>query len=548
VGQDFGGGYAAVGRYAAEGKLGMSQTSWAKRNGELLIALAGTLMVLLVRLWFGRHLTFCGTPDSCAYLALAESLSNHHGFTENFLYDFQMDKLQVPTHGIEYWLPGTSFFLLLAKPFGGVTLHSSIVISTLIGVFLSVAAWKIAMDSFRNRRIACASYLLCLVLPPLWIGSMTPDSALFYAASVAWFLALFRVKFRSYTEDALAFLCLAIANLIRNDVVLLLVPVVVVLVFRWRLGGRRGVSPAYCAVVLAAFFAAMIPMHLIDYAVLGQAFPSGASKVLYMNDLSDLSKYNESATLHSMLSVGVSRLVNMRIAAFPLIVYRIIFLMIGFAAIFISALALRREREDRPAIPEFVGGAAFAITLVLVYSFVLPAIGTFSALRTFGALLPLSAVLIVAGVRWVAGSSRMAAFLVTASVLFYFVAGTMEDRRTVPEMNEIGSKDRLVASFLASRGVAPSGDRLIMTGDPAQFSETTAYAAIPLPENGLVAARQAADDLGATHVLIDTDKLKGTMAEVRSTLDATDLSPVPETHIVVVTLRPHPGSKQIEQK
>lgn len=552
VGQDFGGGYAALGRYAAEEKLGMSQTSWAKRNGELLIALAGTLMVLLVRLWFGRHLTFCGTPDSCAYLALAESLSNHHGFVENFLYDFQLDNLQLPTHGIEYWLPGTSFFLLLAKPFGGVTLYSSIVISTLAGVFLSMAAWQIASDSWGNRRIACASYLLCLVLPPLWIGSITPDSALFYAAFVGWFLALFRVNFRSYTEDALAFLCLVIANLIRNDVILLLVPVVVVLSLRWRSAEKRGVSRAYCAVVVVGFFAATIPMHVIDYAVLGQAFPPGASKVLYMNDLSDMSKYNEPATLHSMLSVGLSRLIKMRVAAFPLIVYRIIFLMIGFSSIFIPALGLRRGDGERRGAPEFAGGVAFAITLVLVYSFVLPAIGSFSALRTFGTLLPLSAVLIVAGVRRVAGASRMAAFLVTASVLFYFVAGTMEDRRTVPEMNEIGSKDRLVASFLASRGVAPSRDRLIMTGDPAQFSETTAYAAIPLPENGLVAARQAADDLGATRVLIDTDKLKGTMAEVQSTLDATDLSPVPETHIVVVTLRPHPGSKQgskqIEQK
>jgi len=500
-------------------------------------------MVLLVRLWFGRHLTFCGTPDSCAYLALAESLSNHHGFVEHFVYDFQVDKIQLPTHGIEYWLPGTSFFLLLAKPFGGVTLYSSIVISTLVGVFLSVAAWKIAMDTWGDRRIACASYLLCVVLPPMWIGSITPDSALFYAAFVGWFLALFRVKFRSYTEDALALLCLVIANLIRNDVVLLLVPVVAVLSLRWRSVGKRGVSPSYCAVVLIAFFAAMIPMHLIDYAVLGHAFPSGASKVLYMNDLSDMSKYNEPATLHSMLSVGVSTLVKMRVAAFPLIVYRMVFLMIGFAAIFIPALGLRREGREGERAPEIAGGAAFAITLVLVYSFVLPAIGSFSALRSFGALLPLSAVLIMAGVRWVSGASRTAAYLAGASVLFYFVAGTMEDRRTVPEMNEIGSKDRLVASFLAGRGVGPAGGSLIMTGDPAQFSETTAYPAIPLPENGLVAARQAADDLGATHVLIDTDKLKATMAEVRSTMGATDLSPVPETHIVVVTLRRHPESK-----
>ena len=506
------------------------------------MALAGTLVVLLVRLWFGRHVSFCGTPDSCSYLALAESLGGHHGFSERFLYDFQMDRLQLPTRGIEYWLPGTSFFLLLAMPFGGVTLHSSLAISTLMGVFLAAAAWKIATDWSGSRQIACASYLLCLVLPPMWVGSITPDSALFYAASVAWFLALFRSQFRSYREDALAFVCLLIANLIRNDVILLLAPVLLVLWLRRRSGDGRGASPTYCALALAAFFAAMIPMRVIDYAVLGQAFPSGASKALFINNLSDMSRYNEPATLHSLLAVGIGRLIKTRVAAFPLIVYRIVFILVGFAAIFVPALALRREQADeRARSPEFAGGAAFAITLVLVYSFVLPAIGSFSALRAFGALLPLTAVLAVAGIRWVAGSRRSAGWIAASSVMFYFVAGTMEDRRAVPEMNELGSKDRMVAAFLRARGAEPEQGSLIMTPDPAQFSETTAYPAVPLPENGLAAAREAADAFGVTHVLLDTDKLHGTVGASRSTLAATDASPVPGTHIVVLTLRSRPS-------
>ncbi len=511
---------------------------WSERNRELLIALAGTFAVLLVRLWFGRHMSFCGTPDSCSYLALAESLSRHHGFVENFLYDFQLDRLHLPTHGIEYWLPGTSFFLLLARPFGGVTLHSSIVVSTLMGVFLAMAAWKIAIDYSGNRRLACASYLLCLVLPPMWIGSITPDSALFYAAFVAWFLALFRVRFRSYAEDVLAFVSLTIANLIRNDVILLLLPVLVILWLRRRSREPRGASPAYCALALVAFFAATIPMHLVDYAVLGNAFPSGASKVLYLNDLSDLSKYGEPATLHSMLAVGAGRLIKMRLAAFPLIVYRILFLLIGFAAVFFPVLLIRRGRGERAAAPEIAGGATFAIAVVLVYSFVLPAVGTFSALRSFGALLPLSAVLAVAGMRALASTSKAAAWVAGATVLFYFIAGTMEDRRTVPEMNEIGSRDRLVAAFLGAHGADPEHGSLIMTYDPAQFSETTSYPAMPLPENGLGAARRAADELGATHVLIDVDKLKGTLAGAEQALEPNSVLPVPETHIVVLTLRP----------
>ncbi len=207
--------------------------------------------MLLVRLWFGLHLHFCGTPDSCSYLALAESLDQHRGFFERFIFDYQLDRIALPTHAIEYWRPGTSFFLLLAKPFGGVTLRSSIVISMMAGVALSTAAWKLGMDYSGSRRIACASYLLTLVMPPMWFGSLTPDSVLFYGAAVAWFLLLFRVRGRSYKDDALAFVCLAVANLIRNDVALLFLPVVVVLYLRSGDGEARGASPVYVWLVVA---------------------------------------------------------------------------------------------------------------------------------------------------------------------------------------------------------------------------------------------------------------------------------------------------------
>lgn len=513
----------------------MPQTGWRDGSRELTMALVGTVIVVAVRLWFGRQMQFCGTPDSCSYLALAESLGRHHGFVENFLYDFQIDRLQLPTHGIEYWLPGTSFFLLLAMPFGGVTLHSSIVIATLAGVLLSLAAWKIVRNYGGSRGVACASYLLCLVLPPMWFGSLTPDSVLFYGAAVAWFLVLFRVRFRSYTEDAVALLCFAVATLIRNDAILLLVPALVVLWLRSRASPGKGSSRGYCVLLGLSCLAMLIPKHAIDYAVLGTAFPSGSMKVFFMYELTDMSSYGKPVTLASYLALGAGRLIRVRAAALPLMLYRIAFLLLGFACIFLPALALRREKRET-AVPEVAGGAAFAVTLLLVYSLLLPAI-QISILRSFCALLPLCAVLIVVAIRQMVPDRRTAAGLTVATVLFYFVSGTMEDRRTVPEQNQIAEREQVLAASLLAHGAAPGEGTLVMTADPAQFSETTAYAAVPLPENGLPAARQAADALQATHVLIDTDKLQGTMEEVRSTLEPTGEWPVPGTHVVVLRLR-----------
>lgn len=47
-----------------------------------------------------------------------------------------------------------------------------------------------------SRRVA-----LCLLLPPGWEGSLTPDPMLLYAAVIAWFLALFTVRRQGIVQD-----------------------------------------------------------------------------------------------------------------------------------------------------------------------------------------------------------------------------------------------------------------------------------------------------------------------------------------------------------
>ena len=375
----------------------MQLPEWVRARREVAFAIVGTVVTAATQLAMLRRVSFCGTPDSCTYLALGESLSQHRGFTENFLYQYQFVSHVLPTHGIDYWRPGTSFLLLLAQPFGGVTLHSSLVVSLLAGIFLSLAAWRIAMNYSHDRRIACASYLLCLMLSPVWVGALSADSTLFYGAFTAWFLALLRVRCKSYLEDFFALACVAVVSLIRNDAILLLVPLLAVLWMRWRHREQRGSSAGYLALLLVGFALANLPMHAIDYAVLGNASPSSTTGALYLRDLADLEIYNEPVTLHRLLLSGAGALIRSRLTVLPTIVYRLVFVLFGFAAIFIPLLGLRHSDGRKAPMPEWIGGLSFFVAVVGVYAFVLPAVGAFSALRSFTGLLPLGATLAVAG-------------------------------------------------------------------------------------------------------------------------------------------------------
>jgi hypothetical protein len=517
-------------------------------------AVCVTLLVLAIRVWFARRVNFCGTPDSCYALGLAQGLARYHAFHASFLFDLQLHHLQIPNTGIEYWRPGVSLLFYLSRAVGGTTLHGSLILAALAGVLWAAAAWFVAMRTTADARIALASYTLCLLLSPGWGGSLTPDPTLFYAAAIAWFLALFTVHRQGLIQDILALLCISAAYMIRNDAGLLLVPLLLVLLYRWRkarvqqIRGEApggGSSAGYAVAMLAGFVLALAPMHILYRHVLGTAFPPGSSQALFLTDLSDFSNYGAPVNLHTMLSHGLKHLVTMRIGAGAFIVYRVLALVLGYAAlVFLPTLAIRRDqRETGPALPELAGPVSFGATVLVVYSLVLPAVGVFSALRSSTALLPVVSVLVVVAILRIARTPRLAWTLTCTVIVIYFVAGVMDDRRAIDPMNAMGDADRAQAKALAAMGARPDGVSLVMTPDPVQFSVTTGYAAIPMPANGLDAITNEALDLHASHAILDGEHLPGNPAAVNQKLHPVQIRTVPGQSVLLLEL-----PREVEQR
>lgn len=533
-------------------------TEGGLRAPEARVAAGLALVVVAVRLWLARPLSFCGTPDACYYLGMAQNLASGQGFRARFLYDFQQAHLTLPNTGIEYWRPGISLLLALLKPLGGVTLHSSIVVTVLVGVLYAAAAWHVAMTAYGERRLALGSFALCLLSTPGWNGSLTPDSALYYGAAVAWFLALFTVRRQGLAHDVVALACVCVAYLVRNDAVLLLFPLLAVLWARYRrsvaqvqeAGPRRGGSLAYAALMLVGFGVALVPMHLLYKAVLGTAFPGGTSQALYLNELSDFVRYDAPVSLHSLLAHGLKHLITFRAVTLFTVVYRIGALMIGYAAlVFLPGLFVREKGtatagSPPPAaqsqLPELIGPGVFLVTVLLVYSLVLPAIGGFSALRSAVGVLPLVSVLVMVAIVRVSRSPRIAVALASAVIVANAVSGFMDDRRDVPAMNQMAAEDRTEARQLAALGADP-GTAVVMTGDPVQFSVTTGYSTVALPINGLDAIAQAARDLHATHVMLNTEDLPASSDELNRRLQPLRSAVLPAEHTLVLELPPSSG-------
>jgi hypothetical protein len=299
------------------------------------------------------------------------------------------------------------------------------------------------------------------------------------------------------------------------------------------------------------FLVAMAPMHLLYRHVLGTAFPHGTSRALFLNDLSDFSNYGVPVSLHTMLAHGVKHLIAMRVSAAAFIVYRVLALVLGYAAlIFLPSLAvgrkskIKQELPDVERLPEMAGAVAFGAVVLVVYSMVLPAVGVFSALRSSAALLPVVSVVVMVAIARAARTRRVAVALAGTLIAVYAVSGVMDDRRTIGPMNAIGVTDRAEAQGLAAMGARPDGEAVVMTPDPVQFSVTTGYTAIPMPSNGLDAITKEALDLHASHAILNDEHQPGSPDAIAQSLHPSRTETVPGQNVLLLELLPKHQSKR----
>lgn len=514
---------------------------------ESRLACLFAFIIAVLRFWLARPLRFCGTPDACFYLGMGQNLATGQGFHARFLYDFQLPHLALPNTGIEYWRPGISLLLQILRPFGSVTLRSSIVLTILVGILYAAAAWHLVMQNYGDRRFALAAFALCLVAAPLWTGSLTPDSGLFYGAATAWFLALFTVRRQGLLQDLLALCCVAAAYLIRNDAALLLIPLLAVLWKRHHPGPPtstpmdRGSSGLYGIVMVVGFAVALLPMHLLYQHVLGTAFPSGTGQAFYFNDLSDFVRYGDPVSRHTLLAHGLKRFLLLRLATLVTALYRIAALIVGYAALIFLPGLFPQSRSGAgtssltPRLPELTGPTTFLAAALAVYVLLLPAIGGFSILRSVLAVLPAIIALVLLGLLRAVPDKRLAKVLILALIGSYLVAGLMQTRREVEAANLVGDADRAAAHALAAAGANPAA-AVIMTPDPVQFFVTTGYTALALPVNGLDAIVHAAHDFGATHVILNSDDLPASPEDLNFRLHPLRSQSLSAEHLLILSL------------
>jgi hypothetical protein len=477
------------------------------RGWVIAAGVVATLAVLALRLAFARRVDFCGGADSCFYITLARDIVTRHDFLVDFVWNYQVPQVTLPSSALEYWRPGTSLLLDLAAPFGDITLRSSAAISAVFTIIAALAAADLAWTLTGDRWVTLWGYLIALCLPTFWTLALAADSAPFYGAAVAWFLALFTVRFRSRWRDLLALACLAAAYLIRNDALLLGVPFAAVLAKR--VGDQLASNTVrqqlpYTIGLAGGFLLALLPAHLLTYLLTGQPANSSIGAVLFLNDLADFSRYGDNLDFTTWMQHGIRHLVLLRVSVFMQIVHHLLVLFGEPATMMALIAALFGVLSNRRAafVSSLIGPFSFLVAIVVVYSVALPAIGDHAALRSFTGLLPVLAALAAVGSAEIAATRRGFVALAAGVAAFSAIDGVDRARTELDKgrksLAEYRSEARIIEQ--ASR---PAGPALAMVRNPAVFTTTTGIRSVSLPTNGSLAVQAAARKFGATAIVTD---------------------------------------------
>lgn len=467
-------------------------------------------LTLATRLWMSLKVASCGVPDSCTYFALASALRNHHHFILNFLFDYQVPHPRLPATGLEYWRPGTSLLIVLFSPFGVTHLTAGIA-GLLAQLALGACAYVTALRFTGERILASISFLLCLSTPLLWQSSLFSDSQIFYAAAVGWFLFLFRADEVKFQRDIAAFLCSGLAYLIRNDAILLIGPLLIVLFMRMRGADYSRKSVLRASTVLAGFLLSMAPALILTWKVTGSPFAPGSGRVIFLNDLSEFAVYGQALDRHSWLSPGVRMLAQLRLVTLLQSVHRTIFLLIGLESAFLlgSVRWIRGPEAGQRLIPYW----SFILILLGVYCMVLPGIGGLAFVRSIQALLPFLFSLVAIGIFEWSRDVRTAILLGCALVAYQSIDGATQAMHSVSRGRADRQQLLKMKNLIVGNLLPGDANPVVMSDFPAQFAVTTGLSSVPFPVNGPGAVRAAVQNFGVCCLVVtgrEADELQGT--------------------------------------
>jgi hypothetical protein len=322
------------------------------RRELVLTAVLIFVVALVIRAFFAAQIVFPKPEDTAYYVGVARNLLEGRGLVSDAMWSYATLPLDFPRQAFEVWLPLPTFLAAIPMAVFGTSFVAAQVSSVIVGAFVPVLAWRLAMDiageralpADRTRWLGLGTGLTAAAYLPLVLNSALPDSTMPFAAIVLAATMLMTRLVRDprgarLTDPRLIGLgvLLGLGALTRNETVWL------ALIWVGLAWFRRSVPVAVrvrlIGVVAVVALAVFAPWMIRNIAAFGSPLPGQAiTNALYLSGF-DIFAWNDPPTLSRHLAIGPAALLGLRITGLTHNLFNVLLLLgmpislIGLAAL-----------------------------------------------------------------------------------------------------------------------------------------------------------------------------------------------------------------------
>lgn len=329
---------------------------------------------LIFRLFLLSFIHNPGLNDQNHYYNLGQRLVDGQGFTIDYVWHYSTVPDEI-VHPIDHWMPLAGVAVAVGMSIGGETPHAALFLFILAGTSLPLLVFLFTKQLNSLDSVALMASAFTATLPDIVWNSLRTDTTILNMVFISAGILLLNEGLIKKRWWAFLFsgICVGLAYLTRNDSIIFLPMMIVVLVlYLWQKQITFRVSMLAIILLTFSFVMMVSPWLIRNERKLGMLGTAETSRMFFMVDQRDHYAYDTPITLETMLEQqSVSELMTKRLfevgAAFKQIVDSLNILLVVVGVGFVWFIRQRDWNRLLLFAPVFIwiGGILVAYPILL---------------------------------------------------------------------------------------------------------------------------------------------------------------------------------------
>ncbi len=481
------------------------ETNAKEKRFWFWLFVAGLIAGLILRFRLASFAQMPGHGDSAFYYTVAKNIASGRGPVIDYIVYFFSGLLPLPHYAGDFWNPTASFLIAIPMILFGRTISSALIAPIAFGIVPAAAGYSAGKYFSGSIKIGALTGILTFFSPfQVWFSTTT--EAIIFAGAFGAISIYFMMKaFREPKYFLLAALFTGLANLIRQDDILLLAALEICILLAsttWK--NKLGITAAAVGIHLLI----LSPLMVMNYTELHALFPPGPAKTAFLTTYEDFHSYGKEIdwkTLRATFGIlGIlSRRWHTALENLNQVNYFLdpVFVVLFFVSL-ADALLIHRDKNKLLLL---IPASLFAIFEYIFYSTIAAFSGPGSLIKSLGILMPFICLLIV---DFFANYLRPKLLLTGVVILLSAYAGHQGFEKNYSSTiyyNGIYQEYKVVKSIIlndASQQGIDSNNIAVLARDTWDVYEGTGFKTVMVPNNDVNTIVFVARHYNARYILL----------------------------------------------